>query len=74
MRRGRSVVRLVAAIVAVAMFALPAAAQVTTGTLTGTVKDAQGAVIPGATVTLTSDTRGTQCRRWSATRTAILRS
>ena len=56
----RNVTRLAAAIIAVAMVAMPAAAQVTTGTLTGTVKDAQGAVIPGATVTLTSDSRGTQ--------------
>ena len=54
------VTRLVAATIAVAMVAMPAAAQVTTGTLTGTVKDAQGAVVPGATVTLTSDSRGTQ--------------
>jgi hypothetical protein len=38
----------------------PAAAQLTTGTLTGTLKDAQGLVIPGATVTLTSEARGTQ--------------
>jgi hypothetical protein len=34
--------------------------QVTTATLVGTVKDAQGAVIPGASVVLTSDTRGVQ--------------
>jgi hypothetical protein len=40
--------------------ALPARAQLTTGTLTGTIKDAQGGVIPGATVTLTSEARGTQ--------------
>jgi len=40
--------------------ALPAAAQLTTGTLTGTIKDAQGGVIPGASVTLTSEARGTQ--------------
>ena len=33
--------------------------QVTSGSLNGTVKDAQGASIPGATVSLTSDTRGT---------------
>src|SRR6186713_893234 len=38
----------------------PAAAQLTTGTLSGTLKDPQGLVIPGATVTLTSEARGTQ--------------
>jgi hypothetical protein len=36
-----------------------AAAQGVTGTITGTVKDAQGGIIPGATVTVISDTRGT---------------
>jgi hypothetical protein len=36
-----------------------ALAQVTTGTVTGSVKDAQGGTIPGATVTLTSVARGT---------------
>jgi hypothetical protein len=39
--------------------ALPAAAQVATGTVAGTIKDAQGGVIPGATVTLISQARGT---------------
>jgi hypothetical protein len=34
-------------------------AQATTGTMAGTVKDAQGGVIPGATVTMISETRGT---------------
>ena len=40
--------------------AIPAGAQVTTGSIAGTVKDPQGGVIPGATVTLISETRGTQ--------------
>src|SRR5205085_7914088 len=41
------------------MTAVPAVAQITTATLSGIVKDTSGAVIPGATVTLTSATRGT---------------
>jgi hypothetical protein len=41
------------------LLAAPAAAQLTTGTITGTVKDIQGSVIPGATVVLTSQSRGT---------------
>src|SRR5687768_10255023 len=36
-----------------------ASGQVTTGTITGSVRDSQAAVIPGATVTLISATRGT---------------
>ena len=39
--------------------ALPAAAQITTGTISGSVRDSQGAVVPGATVTLVSAARGT---------------
>ncbi|MBA2605151.1 MAG: carboxypeptidase regulatory-like domain-containing protein, partial [Acidobacteria bacterium] len=35
-------------------------AQINTGTVAGTVKDAQGGVIPGATVTLISEARGTR--------------
>jgi hypothetical protein len=35
-------------------------AQTVSGTLVGTVKDNQGLVIPGASVSLTSDTRGTK--------------
>jgi hypothetical protein len=35
-------------------------AQVTTGNVFGTVKDAQGGVLPGATVVLVSETRGTK--------------
>jgi hypothetical protein len=37
----------------------PAVAQVTTGNVAGSVRDAQGGLVPGATVTLTSATRGT---------------
>ena len=40
--------------------AATASAQITTGVVSGAVKDEQGAVVPGATVTLVSDTRGTQ--------------
>ncbi len=36
----------------------PAAAQ-TSSTVAGTVKDTQGGIIPGATVTLVSESRGT---------------
>src|SRR6187551_1769732 len=38
----------------------PASAQITTGTIAGTVKDQQGAVIPGATVQLVNDAQGTK--------------
>jgi len=38
----------------------PVLAQITTGTVTGTVRDTQGNVIPGATVVLISETRGTK--------------
>jgi hypothetical protein len=37
-----------------------ASAQITTGTVFGTVKDSQGGVLPGATVVLTSQTKGTK--------------
>ncbi len=40
--------------------AAPASAQITTGSVGGTIKDPQGGVIPGAPVTLVSETRGTQ--------------
>ena len=42
------------------LLAVPGGAQVTTGTVFGTIKDAQGAVVPGATIVLTSEGRGTQ--------------
>src|SRR6476620_6330895 len=37
-----------------------AAAQITTGSIAGTVKDAQGGVIPGATIILISESQNTQ--------------
>src|SRR5688500_1069233 len=40
--------------------AMPVSAQITTGTVAGTVKDAQGGVVPGATVVLISEARGTK--------------
>ena len=47
------------AIVAILAAASPARAQITTGNISGTVHDAQGGVIPGATVVLKSESRGT---------------
>ena len=38
--------------------AVPAGAQITTGTVSGTVKDAQGGIVPGAAVVLISETKG----------------
>ncbi len=48
------------ALVAFAAGASGVTAQITTGTLTGTVKDSQGGVIPGATVVIISEARGTK--------------
>jgi hypothetical protein len=50
------------AVVAVLGLARPTEvrAQITTGTVLGTVNDAQGGAIPGATVVLISETRGTR--------------
>ena len=42
------------------LLAAPAFAQGVTGTLSGTVKDAQGGVVPGAAVTLISESQGTR--------------
>ena len=57
------------ALMALYMSAANATAQITTGTVTGTVKDAQGGVVPGATVVLISEaTRNARRRRPSPTR------
>ena len=49
-----------AALIGLLIAASPVAAQITTGNVTGTVKDAQGGVVPGATVVLISEARGTK--------------
>ena len=56
----KATVSVVAAALLILAAALPASAQITTGTVAGTIKDAQGAVIPGATVVLISEARGTK--------------
>ena len=47
-------------VLALAATALDVSAQITTGNITGTVKDGQGAVVPGATVILIDEARGTR--------------
>jgi len=56
----RRLLELCAVALVACAIAVPASAQLTTGTISGTVKDPQGGVIPGASVVLTSETRGTQ--------------
>src|SRR3954467_2034156 len=64
-RRERNMLRSISSFVVcgvAALFLLPAlsTAQITTGTVTGRVVDSTGAVITNASVTLTSETRGTK--------------
>ena len=60
MRQSARCIR-IGAVASVLVFsmAVSAKAQITTGSVAGTVKDPQGGVVPGATVTLTSETKGT---------------
>jgi Carboxypeptidase regulatory-like domain/TonB-dependent Receptor Plug Domain len=58
MRGYRGLVMLAITMAIVLGVTLPAAAQAT-ATVAGTVKDAQGGIIPGATITLVSESRGT---------------
>ena len=53
-------VRMAIAFLCITTGAISAGAQITTGVVSGALKDEQGAVVPGATVTLVSDTRGTK--------------
>jgi Carboxypeptidase regulatory-like domain len=57
-RLSRSV--LAACLIALWVSAVPASAQITTGTVVGNVKDTTGGVVPGATVVLISEARGTR--------------
>jgi len=56
----RKVLRPLAAAVILWAFAVPARAQLTTATVTGTIKDAQAGIVPGAGVLLISEARGTE--------------
>jgi hypothetical protein len=56
----RSRGELVQAVIFACISAVSATAQITTGMVSGTVKDATGGVIPGATVVLISETKGTK--------------
>ena len=47
--------RLLSCLIGVGLLSTSAVAQQLTGTMSGTVKDSQGAVVPGVTVTATSD-------------------
>jgi hypothetical protein len=58
-RSSRSVIA-TAFLLALALGAGTTAAQITTGTVLGNVKDSTGGVVPGATVVLISETRGTK--------------
>ena len=56
----RTGLAMLAAALVLGMFMPRAAAQLTMGTVSGTVRDAQAAAVPGVTVSLVSETRGTR--------------
>jgi hypothetical protein len=57
----KSIVKgLASAVIVLLVTVSSAAAQITTGTVAGTIKDSLGGVIPGATVILISEARGTR--------------
>src|SRR5262245_41350721 len=56
----RAAFRRMAGACAALLLAVPASAQITTGLVTGTVKDSQGGVVPGAVVVLVSETKDTR--------------
>ncbi|HET7217474.1 MAG TPA: carboxypeptidase-like regulatory domain-containing protein, partial [Vicinamibacterales bacterium] len=58
-RSSRSVLA-AACLIALWIGVVPAAAQITTGTVLGNVKDSTGGVVPGATVVLINEARGTK--------------
>src|SRR5262245_13131845 len=60
MTRARTLSLLALVLAVVLTSAISAAAQITTGSVAGTVKDAQGGVIPGATVTLVNEAQDTR--------------
>src|SRR5512134_3187828 len=59
-RRQRSGLAMLSAALVLAMSIPQADAQLTTGTVSGSVRDAQAAAIPGVVVSLISETRGTR--------------
>ena len=60
MSRSRGRMMLAGVLALVFAVTTPAAAQITTGTVSGTITDQQGGVLPGATVVLISESRGTR--------------
>ena len=56
----RTSIRAVGLVLALLLVSSPVLGQITTGTVTGNIRDEQGSVIPGATVVLINESRGTK--------------